>query len=316
MTKTTSRRLLIFIVPGLAMIMAVFLAPIQALAQTDTPTPTATPAMSASWNTDLVACWPMDESEGTRADIVGGADLTDNNTVGSTAGKFSSAASFDAANFEYLSRNDSAIFNTSNQPFTLAGWMKENLSGGASFVGVFAEFYIGVSSGAYWRLYHGSSNAWLDALSNPSNNTWAYIIAWGDPSGKYGLSINGIDATKDYVSYNETSYPFYVGRIVTAYLTGAIDDLAYWNRALTAGDRYHLYNAGNGRSCYELASLPTPTPTITPSGSVQVGLSSGDWMTVQRQASYGDVALAIVGMAGLAVLILYLIVRLSKLWVN
>ena len=309
MTMIQRRRLLIFIVPGLAMIMAIFLLPIQALAQTATPTATATPTRSEEWTSNMVACWPMDEESGTREDIYGSNDLTDINTVGSSTGKFSNAANFDKTNSEYLYVVSNAL--KLPESFTISGWIYGGTSGEPMQIAdnngrlQVISAYNDIRFSNISRSYYGISD-------------WFHIIVWfNSQTGETGISLNGQDVTGTSTA-DDGSGTFYIGKVSwnSYYLTGIIDELVIWSKALSSGDRYHLYNNGTGRSCYELIAQPTPTPTPTPSGSLQVGLSSGDWMTVQRQASYGDVALAIVGMAGLAVLILYLIVRLSKLWVN
>jgi len=52
---------------------------------------------------DVVHVWEFDETSGTRVDTLGGYNLTDNNTVGYTAGMDGNAALFEADNTEYLS---------------------------------------------------------------------------------------------------------------------------------------------------------------------------------------------------------------------
>ena len=58
---------------------------------------------------DLISYWKLDETGGTREDIHGPNDLTDNNTVGNIdPGIISLGADFIAANSEYLSIEDGA----------------------------------------------------------------------------------------------------------------------------------------------------------------------------------------------------------------
>ena len=74
--------------------------------------------------TNLEAWWKLDEESGTRDDAHGSNDLSDNNTVGFTAGKYSNAASFILANSEYLSIGDNNSLSTGDIDFTLGCWVE------------------------------------------------------------------------------------------------------------------------------------------------------------------------------------------------
>jgi len=68
----------------------------------------------------LVAFFNMDEASGSRADEIGSADLSDNNTVGQVVGKDVYAAQFDGA--DYLSSSADA-FDFADEDFTIMAWV-------------------------------------------------------------------------------------------------------------------------------------------------------------------------------------------------
>jgi hypothetical protein len=81
---------------------------------------TAGSAVDARWD-NLFAGWKMDETSGTRADVLGTYTLTDNNTVTSDTGKLDTAAKFVSGNDEYLS-NASAMSALDDQ-WTVSMWV-------------------------------------------------------------------------------------------------------------------------------------------------------------------------------------------------
>lgn len=285
-------------------------APIAMAQATNTPTPTATPPMSADWTQNLVSCWSMDESSGTRYDMVGSNHLTDVNTVGSVAGKFSNAAAFNSANNEYLQNINPTGLSINNTDLSIAAWIYPTSDNGYKSIVTMNYFSTG------WRLYQ---NVWVPPSLSVSTlkNNWNYLIlSLSYQNSVIILSRNGLDSIGTPVDINSNGYGLQIGRSGgwLEYYSGYIDELAIWHRALTAGDRYHLYNNGTGRSCYELLAQPTPTPTPTPSGSMKVELSSGDWMTVDRSIDYGQIATVIVISGLLLLAVVYFIVRFGRQW--
>ncbi len=61
---------------------------------------------------------------------------------------------------------------------------------------------------------------------------------------------------------------------------------------------------------------PTPTPTATPALSFTIPLSSGNVVQIERTFTYGDIALALVGMALAGIGLLYGLMRLVSLWLR
>jgi hypothetical protein len=60
----------------------------------------------------------------------------------------------------------------------------------------------------------------------------------------------------------------------------------------------------------------TEVPTLTPTPNYQIGvpLTDGTTLIIERRISFGDIAVVIVGLALLLMFILYLFIRVPKLW--
>ena len=64
----------------------------------------------------------------------------------------------------------------------------------------------------------------------------------------------------------------------------------------------------------DATSTPAPTLTPTPVYEYSFTLSSGNQVRVERSITYGDIAVVTVGLALLAMFIIYLFIRVPKLW--
>jgi hypothetical protein len=248
--------------------------------------------------TNLISCWSMDETSGTRDDAYGSNDLSDNNTVGYTSsGKISNAAYFIASNSEYLSISDNASLSMGDIDFTFAAWAY--FSDFNSYRPILSKWISSSSNREYILEYNsaapdftfhisnnGTSSSYVPAGYSPSINTWYYIIGWYDKTAdKIYLSINnGTPASASYSSgaYNGTA-PFYVGRVDSAgYMNGYIDEVVVYKQLLSDDERTWLYNSGNGRSCSNIitSATDTPTPTSTPTSTSTATFTPTDTPTI------------------------------------
>jgi hypothetical protein len=294
---------------------------------------------NAALTDNLVACWTLNETSGTRSDAVGSNHLTDNNTVGYAGGVVDNAASFVAANSEYLSINDNAALSTGDIDYTIAAWVYLDATGKAH--GIASKF--GTGGSREYRLEIDTANKPTFAVSGDgtayttvtgedalSGSEWYYLVAWHDSSGNT-LSIQTNNGTPASTAHSSGSYDTGAAFIVGArnvstglYMDGRVDGLVIWKRVLTSDERAWLYNSGSGRSCSEIGTNPTPTPTNTntpaptatatgtvtptPSGELRVTLDpGGNWMTVKRDISYGDVGV-VIAVAFLIVIVLIAVI--------
>lgn len=225
---------------------------------------------SSSLLTGLVAYWKLDEASGARSDSVGGQTLTDNNTVTSAAGKVSNAGGFELDNTEYLSHADSATLSLgSDTDFTIACWVKLESKGafdggivvkdnGGIAHGLETEYGLAMNNAGSDRFRFAVGNnvtfAEVDAntLGSPSLATWYFIVAWHDSTANT-INIQVNNGTADSAAWSGGTYDgtsdTWIGSepaSAARAFDGLIDEVGFWKRVLTAGERTTLYNSGNG----------------------------------------------------------------------
>lgn len=225
---------------------------------------------------NLIAYWSMDETSGTRADShTGGLDLTDNNTVGYATGVQSNAGQFVRANSEYLSRADAAAISPTSA-MSMSAWMYRD-SGSASYYPICKGTY---SSDWAWFLAFFADGRPIvyvaTAASDPGNtyglygsdvigtSAWHHIAivydgAGSGNSGRLKLYVDGSEITLTYTgtipaSLRDDAGPLHIGGLdgFGGYWDGRIDEVAYFDDALTADEVSWLYNAGAGRTYADL----------------------------------------------------------------
>lgn len=231
-----------------------------------TPATSAGVAISAIHN-NLISYWKMDEVSGTRADSVIAAanTLTDNNTVTSNPGKISLAGQFTAANLESLSHTDNASLSTGDIDYTVAFWVYFDSKGAnrllvgkttdfSSFTVIeYLVWYVNSTDRIRFSPSNGTTSVPANAnnLGSPALATWYFVVAWRDKTANT-VNIQVNDGTVDSASWTYTqvdlTVSFRVGGFGTAdgSMNGRIDEVGFWKRVLTAGERTALYNAGAG----------------------------------------------------------------------
>lgn len=230
---------------------------------------------------NLVSYWKLDEASGTRADSHGSNDLTDNNTVGSTTGKLNNAASFVAANSEYLSATGSDL-TAGTGSMTLAGWLRVNslaanrpiASKGASRDGspaTAAGYNCQIlPSGAVMSVFGDTANSTRLVSSSGAGeivvgNTyhWAYVIDRAAHQVRV-YKNNSLILTQDISSRAgdcSSSSNFHLGANAAAvfWFDGWLDEWGCWNRVLIPTEIGQLYNSGNGLAYENFAPPSTHT---------------------------------------------------------
>lgn len=218
--------------------------------------------------TSLVSHWATDEASGSRADSHGSNTLSDISTVGSAAGKIGTAADFERDNSEALSCSSNSTLQTGDIDFSLALWVQlETKAGGGSDYAALGKG--DGSSGEYFVQYrnatgqdrfsfrvfggsgYGSEGAVLaNTLGSPSAGTWYFIVAWHDASANtVNIQVNdgGVDSSSHsagvYVGTGDfaLSWPTF-----SNHWDGLVDEVGFWKRVLTSGERTQLYNGGAG----------------------------------------------------------------------
>lgn len=220
------------------------------------------PDMTAS----LISYWEMEEASGTRADSHGSNDLTDNNTVTQNTGKKGNAAEFTGANNEYLSLADNDSISYSGD-FSCAFWFYWSSGANPRLIGKFGGF-----ADAEWeaRIQFTSTNILRFATYNSGGttfnldgaavggSTWTLgILTYTAATRTMTVSVNaGTRATRTITGDigNEPG-AFAIGSAHgDSDLTGRMDEVGFWKRALSEAEEAWLYNAGAGRTYAEIAA--------------------------------------------------------------
>jgi len=177
-----------------------------------------------------------------------GNTLTNTNGVTFGAGKIGNAAQFDGSN--YLSINTVAGFNPSND-YSISFWAKPS---------VLVDFFtlIGNADPPSFNI-HSSASGNLN-LNNASSedvnvadvftaNNWVHVVATRNSENadiyKNGISVYSNPFTATYGVPADLS----IGGLSTNgsfFITGQMDAVGIWNRALSEPEITQLYNNGNG----------------------------------------------------------------------
>ena len=260
-------------------------------------------AVPSTLNNGLVHLWKLDEASGTRADSVGAATLTDNNTVTSSTGKtYPLAAQFTAANDEYLSNaiGDVGLFNV----FHLSVWVYFDAFTGAqqwivskfNTIGSNRELlvYLDPSDDTLRAVKYtdGVSSQGANSGISPSTGTW-HLVEVMHSGTELGIAVDGgaFVTTADTSSFSGTA-DLEIGGSIAGNVEhgGRIEAVTVWDRVLTANERTELYNSGSG--------IAYPYPLVggggTPSGegdSLLDGLVAAwplDGVSGTRNSEFGD----------------------------
>lgn len=222
----------------------------------------------------LVAYWPMNESAAsgdvTAVDWTGrGNDLTSNNTVPNVTGKIGDARNFTAANSEWLSASgaNNDLKFADGRSWTLAGWI---------YVPTWTNsmIFIGNDSSGNREIVFdlrttngnnlggqinpgGSFGVTAIAGSSMAINTW-HFFAWTYNATTRvlyarvndGIALNSASSTRPSGTMNQSTQPLNLGRRqftgANAHFGGYLDEVAKWDRVLTATELDSLWNGGNG----------------------------------------------------------------------
>jgi hypothetical protein len=219
-------------------------------------------AAASSLLDGLVAYWKLDEASGIRFDSVGTNHLSDNNTVGSAIGKIGNAASFVAANSEYLSSASAALDLTGN--YSISVWINFTSSITSIVLGRYNDganrgFAIRTSNGEiqFYHAVQGSSEGGFisNVINSPpsyNDGTWHHCVATFEIGIGSALYINNtLVGTANTTTSGISSYTqaFRVGAqdgVPGRYYTGEADEIGIWGRVLTPAERTQIYNGGAG----------------------------------------------------------------------
>ncbi len=230
-------------------------------------------AQSSTLNDNLIAYWKLGEASGTRVDSEPTGtpqNLTDNNTVTQVAGIVGNAAFFTSGNVEWLSVSDSADLSVGTEDFTIAAWVKlVNLTGDKIIASHWSTtpsqqrswlLRLNSAVGKYeFAVSSDGTSATVTTLADinfatPPTNAWHFVVASHDAvNNQMKISTNdGTPVTLGYsAGVHDSTGDFDIGARGAGAdpMWGAIDEVGFWKRILTAAEITALYNAGAGKTC-------------------------------------------------------------------
>ncbi len=210
---------------------------------------------------NLQALYLLNETSGLRLDdTANNNDLTDNNTVLSSADSKEGAnsADFEAANNEYLSITDAAQTGLDlSYPFSLVAWIKRE---SVSVSGVMCGKWQSGGTRAYRWDITSSNNVRFQITPDGSTissftgdtpvssvATWYHVglVADGTDIRFFldGSLDSGTPGSWSLATF-DSGEDFRLGRSQGAYFDGFIDEFAAFNKALSAGDVSSIFNNG------------------------------------------------------------------------
>lgn len=223
----------------------------------------------------LQAYYKLDESSDgsgavTRIDFFSTHDLTDNNTVPSGTGQVGNDVDATAANSEYLNADN---FMDNPTDMTVAFWAKYNI-GATRFLVTKTDDTWGTATPGWmiiarsaageriqWFIQEDASNYQIwEGTTDTDDGNWHFIIVTKNGLNPANIYIdNGNDeatdggsmGTPDDLSNADNLTLFAQGGLGSGFLDGEIDELGFWNRALTSQERTDLWNSGNGQTMIE-----------------------------------------------------------------
>lgn len=219
----------------------------------------------ADVTSNLVAHWKLDETSGTTATDSSGSGYDGtyvNSPTLNQTGAFgtSKAVTFASASSQAVSAGSINLSATS--AITVAAWVKTSATSG-----VFVEgsvnmnthtdgFYLGIGASNTIEATHKGNTGHNQVLySTTLNGNWKHVVAIYDKSqpaaNEIALYIDGSFATyTNGLSNNNTNSfgnrPVYLASraATSSFLSGTLDDVRIYSRALSATDIKGLYNSG------------------------------------------------------------------------
>ncbi|WPU65149.1 LamG domain-containing protein [Peredibacter starrii] len=214
----------------------------------------------------LMAYWKLNETIDTGANAIKDSVGTNHGTVSGTIelgdlrGIFSRGSFFSGGK---VTINNSFLNNT--PAFTISTWVSPSLltdgAGGAevSIIGKKDLIAIGIQSNYICARSH-IDGAYICGPTSAYTGEWTHILVTGDAS-TFSLYINGQfvnSAPHSGPDYGSSAFDFNLGAdvwdTVGQHYIGLMDEVAVWNRALTALEVKNLYRRGGQQLLYQVRS--------------------------------------------------------------
>jgi hypothetical protein len=222
------------------------------------PTPIV-PAVAPQLLKGLISYWKFDDASGTSvADSVSTNTGTWHGTLGSqwTTGIINGAGSFNGTN-NYVATATSTPFQFTSS-FSVSFWLQVPTNLASTYTGVIGTYGatsgwdIGIQNGKIRAALRGTSSIAVGSGGQGSDlrdAKWHHVVVVNTPIGiteyQDGVFQNTLAGT--WVS-TTNAQPLYIGQRGdgTVFVTGSIDEVGIWNRAIAGDEVVELYNGGHG----------------------------------------------------------------------
>ncbi|MFZ3301090.1 MAG: LamG-like jellyroll fold domain-containing protein [Microgenomates group bacterium] len=209
------------------------------------------------------------------------------NTSPGANGLLSLGSDFERNNNEGLDRASTADLLVGDIDFTYSIWVKIETGGitqyiGGKGIGVGAlnqfawRIYVGGDDKVVWQVTDGTNVGSVTSNEALSVGVWALLIVWHDSvNNQVGIKIsNNADKTANYTTGVLDSPSFFLKiacapsnlGVAGSTFDGMMDEIGFWKKCLSVGEKATLYNGGLGRA-YPYFSSPVVT-TITSTDSM------------------------------------------------
>jgi len=259
--------------------------------RSDSETITITVTSNASLTEGLAGYWQMNDSAADTT-VADSGPNGDNGTAQrytsalSTTGKLNNALTFNGIS-DYVSLSDFNAPDSATEPMTIAMWVKPANFTATAYQMLFDKLDCtapikGFSLGAWQTTgtisFSMRSNNWLQVHGSSalSNNTWSFVAVTYDGSKSANgvtLYVNGKAETK--IVFCDSLTADDISNTISAQLgaregnnypfSGVMDDVMFYNRALSQQEISSLYNNGEG---IELGA--NHAPVLSPIGDKSV----------------------------------------------
>jgi hypothetical protein len=252
---------------------------------------------------NLLVLLKLDETSGPLyADYYGAHSATTTSAPSATTGKIKGAQTFNASTKMDIPDNASEFDWASGASFSYECWMKTTTMADMACISRnrldysnAARFFVGTNStgaAAFELRDNGSLNAVLSGIRNIADGQWHHIVAVRDGSTKLNkLFVDGIEEASQTVNYNNSFIADNPTEINVGYMhravygdpeyhfLGSIDEVAIYDRAVTASEASSYYNNGSPVGHCAVGNF-APAVTSTPVTSATEGVAYSYTFTV------------------------------------
>ncbi len=198
--------------------------------------------ITASWNSNYLAVWHLDESATTSLDSTSNSiNITKTSVSQVSSGAISAGAGFVSTSSSHANAGTTSTLLPTGGDLVVSLWVNPTttdlgyiLNRGSSTSKGYSIF---VSAGNYRFRFRNSSSSTASVYSGQITlNEWAHVVGvYSDTDNTNKIYVNGqlIATESNTYSLSATAQSFYLGRYSSSYFDGSIDEVRIRNAAVT-----------------------------------------------------------------------------------